>query len=99
MVEKARRAEVEEPRPDSTWAVFAREDAGDPVRHVGTLPAGDAREAHAEATRLLCWYADEVWVCPSESVRKFSVDAAEGSEIGDSPAHEPAGDEPRTHEL
>lgn len=99
MVEKARRAEVEESTSDPTWEVFAREASGDPVRHVGALRAEDARDAHAEATRLFCWYADEVWVCPSAEVEKFSVAAADCSEGEESSVPEATGDESRTYEL
>lgn len=99
MVEKARRAEVAETRPgaDPAWEVFARDEAGDPVRYVGAVRAEDARAAHAEATRLFCWYADEVWVCPDESMRKFSSDAATGDDRES--AVPESGDEQRTYEL
>lgn len=97
MVEKARRAKVEEPRPDAdpAWEVFAREADGDPLRYVGAVRAEDAEAAHAEATRLFCWFEDEVWVCPADAVRKFSTAAAEDRE----PAVPDSGSEGRTHEL
>lgn len=99
MVEKARRAAVEESRPDadSAWEVFAREDEGDSLRYVGTVRAESAEEAHAEATRLFCWYDHEVWVCPSESIRKFSADA-EPEDDSESVTPE-TGSEERTYEL
>jgi rSAM-partnered protein len=106
MVEKARRARVEESRPDaegefdadakSEWEILAREGSDDPPRYVGTVRAEDAEDAHEEATRLFCWYDSEVWVCPAEAIRRFSVDA-------DDPETQPAvpesGTECRTHEL
>lgn len=98
MVEKARRARVEEPRPDAdpSWEVFAREEADDPLRYVGAVRADDAEEAHERATRLFCWYDDEVWVCPAAEMRKFSTsEGAEGEEL----AVPESGSESRTHEL
>jgi rSAM-partnered protein len=77
MVEKARRTRVEESRPDAdpAWEVFARDEADDPLRYVGTVRADDADAAHERATKSFCWYAEAVWVCPTAEVRKFSVDA------------------------
>ncbi|WP_134670337.1 Htur_1727 family rSAM-partnered candidate RiPP [Halorussus marinus] len=97
MVEKARRAKVGPARadPDRTWEVFARDEAGDDPRYVGRVRAGDADAAHAEASRLFCWYAAEVWVVPSAAIRTYAVDAAGESES----ALPETGDEGRTHEL
>jgi rSAM-partnered protein len=99
MVEKARRAKVERPRPDAdpAWEVFARDDEGDFLRYVGTVRAEDADEAHRETTRLFCWYAYEVWVCPADEMQKFSADAAV-DEDGELAVPKP-GTESRTHEL
>jgi len=100
MVEKARRGRVEESRGDAepTWEVFARDEAGDDPRYVGRVRADDADTAHAEASRLFCWYADEVWVCPTEEIRKYAADAADAA--GESePAVPDSGGEGRTHEL
>ncbi|WP_115862884.1 Htur_1727 family rSAM-partnered candidate RiPP [Halorussus litoreus] len=85
MVEKPRRAEVEERRPDAetAWEVFARNEDGDPVRYVGEVRAENAEDAHAEATRLFCWYAHELWVCPSDEIRRFSADAASSEDDGE----------------
>ncbi|MFC4450186.1 Htur_1727 family rSAM-partnered candidate RiPP [Halorussus aquaticus] len=97
MVEKARRAKVEESRPDAdpAWEILARDEADDPPRYVGTVRAADAEAAHEEATRLFCWYAHEVWVCPAREIRKFSADAEEETEL----AVPESGTEGRTHEL
>ncbi|WP_276301170.1 Htur_1727 family rSAM-partnered candidate RiPP [Halorussus lipolyticus] len=100
MVEKARRVEVEEGRPDADpeWEILARDEPGDPPRYVGTVRAEDAGEAHEEATRLFCWYAHEVWVCPTDEIRRFS--AAEENEAVERPQAVPdSGSEERTHEL
>lgn len=100
MVEKARRAKVERPRPDAdpAWEVFARDDEGDSLRYVGTVRAEEADEAHQEATRLFCWYAHDVWVCPAEEMRKFSTDAR-ADEDDVEIAVPKSGTENRTHEL
>lgn len=99
MVEKAQRGAVEERRRDADadpeWEVFAREEDGDPLRRVGAVRANDADEAHEQATRLFCWYADEVWVCPADEIRKYSTDATDDSEAS---VPEPS-DEGRYHEL
>jgi len=110
MVEKARRAPVEESRPagddesasdaegDREWEILAREEADSQPRYVGTVRAGDAAAAHEEATRLFCWYDHEVWVCPASEIRRFSVAQSEESEPPDAVVPE-SGTEGRTHEL
>jgi rSAM-partnered protein len=97
MVEKARRAEVERCRADDEWEVLARDEPDAPVRYVGRVRAADAESAHEEATRLWCWYASEVWVCPAREVRTFSVEAAESNDAD--PAVPESGTENRAHEL
>jgi rSAM-partnered protein len=99
MVEKARRVEVEQRRPDAdpAWEILARDEADDPPWYVGTVRAEDARAAHEEATRLFCWYAHEIWVCPAEEVRRFSE--ADPKERGGESAVPDSGVEERTHEL
>lgn len=103
MVEKARRARVERRRPDAepAWEVFARDEEGDPPRYVGSVRAEDAEAAHEEATRLFCWYAHEVWVCPTTEMRRFSADAVPEDETGDESelAVPESGTESWTHEL
>lgn len=98
MVEKARRGRVdEEPRAgeERAWEVLVREDGNGPLRHVGSVTAPDADEAHERATRLFAWFADDVWLCPAEEVVRYSTAAAEEGE----PATPEDGSEPRTHEL
>jgi len=97
MVEKARRARVEESRSEAepAWEVFARDEAGDDPRYVGRVRGDDADAAHAEASRLFCWYAEEVWVCPTGEIRTYAADAAGEAE----PAVPDSGGEGRTHEL
>ncbi len=76
MVEKARRAAVdsdERGNPTPQWEVFVRNEAGDPMRHVGSVAAASATEAHEHAGRLFGWYAVDLWVCPAESVERFST--------------------------
>jgi rSAM-partnered protein len=99
MVEKARRVEVEQRRPDAdpAWEILARDEADDPPRYVGTVRTEDARPAHEEATRLFCWYAHEVWVCLAEEVGRFSE--ADTEERGRGLAVPDSGVEERTHEL
>ncbi|UPV73654.1 Htur_1727 family rSAM-partnered candidate RiPP [Halorussus limi] len=109
MVEKARRARVEESRPDAEaesgadadreWEILAREGADDPPRYVGTVRAEDAAAAHEEATRLFCWYDREVWVCPAGAIRRFSADADDAGDSESELAVPESGSEGRTHEL
>jgi len=50
---------------------------------VGEVRAETAEDVHAEATRLFCWYAHELWICPSDAVRRFSADAAPSEDDGE----------------
>lgn len=86
MVEKARRSPVqsdERGNPTRQWEVFVRDEEGDPMRHVGSVAAASASEAHEHASRLFGWYAVDVWLCPAEAVERYSTrgltDAAEDS--------------------
>ena len=94
MVEKADRRKVEHDAQDgspSEWEVFCRDEPSDPLRHVGSVVADDADEAHDHASRLFGWYATDIWVCPAESVTRFSAraDESEGGEGDDAGAAEP----------
>jgi rSAM-partnered protein len=100
MVEKSDRHRVgDEPR-DGTggreWEVFVREDGDGPLRHVGSVSAPSADVAHEQATKLFGWYADDVWLCPADAVRRYSThdldDDAEAATLG-------TGDEERMHEV
>ncbi|MUV57397.1 rSAM-partnered protein, Htur_1727 family [Halogeometricum rufum] len=102
MVEKPDRHRVgDTPRgADDTggreWEVFVRGDDDDPLRHVGSVSAPSADVAHEQATKLFAWYADDLWLCPADAVRRYSThdldDDAEAVTLG-------TGDEERTHEL
>lgn len=96
MVEKATRHRVtDEPRAADAWEVFVRDDEGDQLRHVGSVVADSAADAHERATRLFAWYADDVWVAPADAVERFTVSEGDGAE----PVDVADGTEPRTHEL
>ncbi len=75
-LEKSTRARVgEEPRGDPLpeWDVFVREDAGGVMRHVGSVSAPTPEKAHEHASRLFGWFADDVWVCESSEIHRFST--------------------------
>lgn len=94
MVQKARRGRVNlEDSPDETvWEIFVRDDPEEPVERAGRVIADSPDEAHQQAGKLFAWYADEVWVCPADTIVRYSTAAAESSRTDD-------GDESRTHEL
>ena len=99
MVEKARRNEVgDRPRggDEREWEVFVREDADDPMRHVGSVSAPSPEVAHEQATRLFEWFATDVWICPADETHRFST---HGLDDEAKPAPHPDGAEGRTHEL
>lgn len=99
MVERARRERIESRERAPTgreWEVFVRSDGDDPLRHVGSVRAGDADGAHELASRLFAWHADDVWVCPAEEMTRFTThDLAEET----TPTEPPTGEEPRNREL
>jgi rSAM-partnered protein len=100
MVEKARRSAVESDErgnPTPQWEVFVRNEAGDPMRHVGSVAAASATDAHEHAGRLFGWYAVDLWVCPAESVERFSTRGL-ADERPDGDAGDDGSDEPRVHE-
>ncbi len=75
-LEKASRACVgEEPRgdPHEEWEVFVRGDETDRLRHVGSVAAPTADEAHEHASRLFGWFASDVWICPAAEMHRFST--------------------------
>jgi rSAM-partnered protein len=76
MVEKARRSPVESDErgnPTRQWEVFVRDEADDPMRHVGSVAAASGTEAHEHASRLFGWYAADVWLCPADAVVRYST--------------------------
>ncbi|WP_254768088.1 Htur_1727 family rSAM-partnered candidate RiPP [Salinilacihabitans rarus] len=103
MVEKARRSRVEGDRrgtPVGQWEVFVRDEEADPLRHVGSVAAESATEAHEHASRLFGWYAVDLWVCPAEEVARFStrgLGTAGGEDESEAESDE-ASAEPRVYE-
>ena len=82
MVEKARRSRVasdERGNPTPQWEVFVRNEAGDPMQHVGSVAAASATDAHEHASRLFGWYAVDMWVCPAGEVERFSTRGLESN--------------------
>lgn len=55
------------------WELFVRSDSDDPLRHVGSVRAPDADGAYELACRLFAWYAEDVWVCPSADVTRYTT--------------------------
>ncbi|MFB1062848.1 Htur_1727 family rSAM-partnered candidate RiPP [Natrinema sp. H-ect4] len=110
MVENARRSAVpsdERGNPTPQWEVFVRNEPGDPMRHVGSVAAANATEAHEHASRLFGWYAADVWLCPADSVERYSTrglaDAADERDTatagdGADRRTDPESDEPRVDE-
>ncbi|MCQ4332662.1 Htur_1727 family rSAM-partnered candidate RiPP [Natronomonas sp. F2-12] len=99
MVERTERRRIEDGdrAPNGReWELFVRSDGSDPMRHVGSVRAADAEGAYELATRLFAWHAEDVWVCPSAAVTRYTThDLAE-----DAPTVEPSTDseEPRNRE-
>ena len=100
MVEKAdRRADATGSRSADgrRFEVFVRAAESDPLRHVGTVAAPTAADAHEEASKLFAWYARDVWVCPAAEVSRYSAESLAGD--ADGPDDEAAdADEPRVYE-
>ncbi|WP_049923705.1 Htur_1727 family rSAM-partnered candidate RiPP [Halopiger djelfimassiliensis] len=101
MVEKARRSRIdsaERGNPTRQWEVFVRHEESDPMRHVGSVAAASATEAHEHASRLFGWYAADLWLCPADEVERYSTRGLESAaeERADEPDRD--GDEPRVYE-
>jgi len=78
------------------WEVFVRSDADDSMRHVGSVRAESADDAHELASRLFAWHATDVWVCPSAEMARYTThDLADEAEAV-SPPTDPT--EPRNRE-
>lgn len=60
------------------WEVFVREDSDGPLKHVGSVTAGDADGAHDHASRLFDWAAEAVWVCPADETRRYTATGVDG---------------------
>lgn len=55
------------------WEVFVRSDGADSMRHVGSVRANDPDGAHELASRLFAWHAEDVWICPSATVTRYTT--------------------------
>jgi rSAM-partnered protein len=78
------------------WELFVRSDGSDPMRHVGSVRAADAEGAYELASRLFAWHADDVWVCPSASMTRYTThDLADDAQRVEPPTDP---DEPRNRE-
>lgn len=99
MVEPTRRRRIEDGdrAPNGReWELFVRSDDDDPLRHVGSVRAEDVDRAYELASRLFAWHADDVWVCPSAEVTRYSShDFAEEATAVSPPVDE---SEPRNRE-
>ncbi|WP_254523534.1 Htur_1727 family rSAM-partnered candidate RiPP [Natrinema caseinilyticum] len=76
MGEKTRRSHVASDgrgNPTPQWEVFVRDEASDPMRHVGSVAAASGTEAHEHASRLFDRDAVDVWLCPAEAVDRYST--------------------------
>ncbi|MFC7139100.1 Htur_1727 family rSAM-partnered candidate RiPP [Halosimplex aquaticum] len=75
-------AAVDEPRGDVTreWELFVREEAGEPLRHAGSVSAPSTEVVREQAARLFGWTAETLWLCPADETRRFT---AEGVALGD----------------
>jgi len=58
---------------ETAFEVFVRDDADDPLRHVGSVAAEDETTAYERATRLFAWHADDVWVAPAGAFGRFTT--------------------------
>ncbi|MEF8807348.1 Htur_1727 family rSAM-partnered candidate RiPP [Natronomonas sp.] len=90
------RVDVENRAPASReWEVFVREEFDSPLQHVGSVRAPDDDAAYELASKLFAWFADDLWICPADSVSRYTThDLADDTETKEPPA----GDEPRNRE-
>ncbi|WP_181690835.1 Htur_1727 family rSAM-partnered candidate RiPP [Natronomonas sp. LN261] len=80
----------------SEFEVFVRSDGDDPMRHVGSVRADDADGAYELASRLFAWHANDVWICPSGDVARYTThELADEASTVDRPVD---GEEPRNRE-
>ncbi len=78
------------------FELFVRSETDDPMRHVGSVRAVDTGGAYELATRLFAWHADDVWVCPSSAMTRYTThDLAEDAPTADRPID---AEEPRNRE-
>ncbi len=88
-IETATRSAETAPRAttERRWEVFVREDADDPLTHVGTIAAPSPEVAHEEASTLFAWYARDLWVCPADETYRYSAETL-GAEYEDTDGSE-----------
>ncbi len=55
------------------FEVFVRSDGTDPMRHAGSVRAADVDGAYELASRLFAWHADDVWICPSAEMTRYTT--------------------------
>ncbi|MFC3476737.1 Htur_1727 family rSAM-partnered candidate RiPP [Halobacterium litoreum] len=73
---------ADEPRSATgrEWEVFVRADADGPLKHVGSVTAGDADDAHERAETLFGWTARDVWLCPADETARYTSHELAGGE-------------------
>ncbi|MFB6178460.1 MAG: Htur_1727 family rSAM-partnered candidate RiPP [Halorientalis sp.] len=54
------------------WEVFVSENDSTP-RHAGSVTAPTPEVAREQATRLLGWGVDDVWLCPADEIERFTA--------------------------
>ncbi|MFB6300312.1 MAG: Htur_1727 family rSAM-partnered candidate RiPP [Halobacteriales archaeon] len=94
---RSRSAADEQPRSATAreWEVFLRETAADPLQHVGSVTAPSAAIAHEQAEQLFDRFAREIWLCPADTVRRYSVAPPDPSNDGSKTA-KGTGNDPTT---
>lgn len=78
MVEKTEREKVPSGRraPEGReWELFVRDESSEPLRHVGSVRARSADEAHESASRLFGWYASDIWVVPADAMHRYAAES------------------------
>ncbi len=105
MVEKEHRTPIESGNrgnPTPQWELFVRQEAGEPMYHVGSVAAASGAEAHEHASRLFGRDAVDIWCCPAAEVDRYSVRglASDADDRGSDEPHidEETADTPRVRE-
>jgi rSAM-partnered protein len=64
---------VGEPRSSQSpaWETFVRTDAGEPLRHVGSVEAPTEQAALERASQL--FDATAIWLCPADAVSRYAT--------------------------
>jgi rSAM-partnered protein len=68
--------EVDAPRSATSreWEVFVREAATEPPVHAGSVSAPSEGVAREQATELLGWAGEALWLCPADEVCRLQTD-------------------------